>query len=360
MATVKGVWVWNDTVIFNYFTHTGEIVENLKFTSGDLNYDGLVVVDYYGAVSSMMELTYILLNSPFIYFAGNPATISGGLVIADIDQNYKIWDFGETEQEVSDSFYAGLTANAVQQVASDPGPDWANSFIKTASGNKAVEKVWIKQGSSLNVVWEKPLITYTVTNTLTHCTSNNSAKTATQGTSYTATITANSGYTLDGATVSVKMGGTNITSTAYSNGVITIESVTGDIVVRVSAVKDSSQTPVNIIVDLTIKLNNGGIEPNGIMLMSALTGDQRPADNITIGSPQSKFTWENVMYMAGEDLLLFVQSVPQGTYELSIENSPVATATFPRGTPVPLQEYIQLFYGTVFDGQTVRLTLVQQ
>lgn len=78
---------------------------------------------------------------------------------------------------------------------------------------------------------------YTVTNTLTHCTSNNSATSVTHGTSYTATITANSGYTLDGATVSVTMGGTNITSTAYADGVITIANVTGDIVVTVSAVE---------------------------------------------------------------------------------------------------------------------------
>lgn len=239
-------------------------------------------------------------------------------------------------------------------------PDWANCFVKTASGNKAVEKVWIKQGSNLNVVWEPPLVTYTVTNTLTHCKSNNSATSVTHGTSYTATITANSGYTLDGATVSVKMGGTNITSTAYSNGVITIESVTGDIVVRVTAVKEPSQTPVNIIVDLTLKLNNGDLDPNGIMLMSALTGDQRPADNITIGIPQSKFTWENVMYMAGEYLLLYVHTGPQGRYEMSIENRPVATPALPSGTPIPLQEYIQLVYGIVYDGQIVRVTLEQQ
>ena len=250
-----------------------------------------------------------------------------------------------------------LTSKAT---ASVPTPDWANCFVKTSAGNKAVEKVWIKQGSSLNVVWEKPLITYTVTNTLTHCTSNNSAKTATQGTSYTATITANSGYTLDGATVSVTMGGTNITSTAYSNGVITIASVTGDIVVRVSAVQEPSQTPVNIIIDLTVKVNNGGVEPNGIMLMSALTGDQRPADNVTVGNMQAKLSWENVMYMAGEDLLLFVHTVPQGRYDLSIRNRPVATPTFPSSTPVPLQEYIPLVYGTILDGQTVQLTLEQQ
>lgn len=47
---------------------------------------------------------------------------------------------------------SGLTIN--YEAASVPTPDWANCFVKTSSGNKAVEKVWIKKGSNLNLVWE--------------------------------------------------------------------------------------------------------------------------------------------------------------------------------------------------------------
>ena len=75
-----------------------------------------------------------------------------------------------------------------------------------------------------------------VTNTLNHCTSSNGAEQTIKGNPYTATITASAGYTLTGATVSVTMGGTNITSTAYSNGVISIPAVTGALVISVSAV----------------------------------------------------------------------------------------------------------------------------
>lgn len=42
---------------------------------------------------------------------------------------------------------SGLTIN--YEAASVPTPDWANCFVKTASGNKAVEKVWIKQNGQL-------------------------------------------------------------------------------------------------------------------------------------------------------------------------------------------------------------------
>ena len=78
-------------------------------------------------------------------------------------------------------------------------------------------------------------IYWDVTNTLSHCTSSNSAETVLKGGSYTATITASTGYTLTGATVSVTMGETDITSTAYSNGAISIASVTGDLAISVTA-----------------------------------------------------------------------------------------------------------------------------
>ena len=81
-----------------------------------------------------------------------------------------------------------------------------------------------------------PLATqYSVSNTLSHCTSSNAATSISAGSSYRATITASNSYTLTGATVTITMGGANITSTAYSNGVITIANVTGDIAISITA-----------------------------------------------------------------------------------------------------------------------------
>ncbi len=77
---------------------------------------------------------------------------------------------------------------------------------------------------------------YTVTNTLTGCTTSNAAASAIEGSAYSATITASSGYMLTGATVSITMGGTDITSTAYNNGTISIVSVTGNLIITVTAV----------------------------------------------------------------------------------------------------------------------------
>lgn len=80
--------------------------------------------------------------------------------------------------------------------------------------------------------------TYTITNSLTNVTNNNSATNVNEGTNYTATLSANNGYVLD--TVTVTMGGTDITSDVYSNGVINISSVIGNIVIIANAIVQSS------------------------------------------------------------------------------------------------------------------------
>ena len=76
---------------------------------------------------------------------------------------------------------------------------------------------------------------YTVTNTLTGCTSSNAATTVTEGDTYYATITASNGYVLDGATVVVKMGGTVVTELYYADGIINIPDVSGNIEITITA-----------------------------------------------------------------------------------------------------------------------------
>ena len=84
------------------------------------------------------------------------------------------------------------------------------------------------------------VINYTITNTLTNCSNSNNASTIQENSSYTATITASSGYTLDSVTVT--MGGTDVTSTVYNNGTINISAVTGNIVITASATEDTEPT----------------------------------------------------------------------------------------------------------------------
>ena len=74
--------------------------------------------------------------------------------------------------------------------------------------------------------------THTVTNTLTHVSTNNTATQVEDQGSYTATLTADEDYTIQSVTVT--MGGADISS-CYANGVVSIPSVTGDVVITAVA-----------------------------------------------------------------------------------------------------------------------------
>ena len=78
--------------------------------------------------------------------------------------------------------------------------------------------------------------TYAISNELINCTTSNSATSAKENAAYSTTLTANDGYTLTGGTVTVTMGGVDITATAYADGVISIAAVTGDVEIFASAV----------------------------------------------------------------------------------------------------------------------------
>lgn len=78
-----------------------------------------------------------------------------------------------------------------------------------------------------------PVQTCVIANNLTNVTNSNDATAVNSGTAYTATLTPAEGMEMQ--TVTVTMGGVDITSTAYSGGTISIPSVTGDIVITAVA-----------------------------------------------------------------------------------------------------------------------------
>ena len=86
--------------------------------------------------------------------------------------------------------------------------------------------------------------TYTITNNLENASNSNAETSIVEGSAYTATITANSGYDLE--TVTVTMGGVDVTTTAYSNGVINIGNVTGDLVITVTTTAQSAGTTYTV------------------------------------------------------------------------------------------------------------------
>lgn len=116
-----------------------------------------------------------------------------------------------------------------------------------------------------------------VDGTLTNVTSSVSlpATVALSG-SFTATLTANTSCVLN--QVEVIMGGVDITSTAYNEGVITIASVTGDIVITASAVEVITFEDANV---KTICVENWG--------GNVIQGEITPTEAAAVTSFASKF-----------------------------------------------------------------------
>ena len=123
---------------------------------------------------------------------------------------------------------------------------------KTATFNVTVSEV------------ETPATTYTITNNLTNVVTNNPSASVTEGNSYVATLTANSGYTLDNVTVT--MAGTNITSSCYSDGSINISNVTGNIIITASAIKTTTEEAVKYFRDELVGTFSTGTWEDSVMI----------------------------------------------------------------------------------------------
>lgn len=139
--------------------------------------------------------------------------------------------------------------------------DESNNILLTgdlADGTYTI-KYEMDDGSVVNVgsLVVSGIVYVTVTNNLTNCTSDNSAAQAVKGESYSATITADSGYEL--SSVDVTMGGNPVT---VSGGVISIAEVTGDIVITAVAEEIKEAEPVTVDITLTdgIRIGSDGTD----------------------------------------------------------------------------------------------------
>jgi hypothetical protein len=96
---------------------------------------------------------------------------------------------------------------------------------------------------------------YSIVRNLVNCTSDKTTTSVYDGDSYTEAIIANEGYTLRGGNIVITMGGKDITPFLSNTGVLSIDLVTGDIVINVEAVEVVGPQPV-VDLSLTDASNN--------------------------------------------------------------------------------------------------------
>lgn len=144
---------------------------------------------------------------------------------------------------------------------------------------------------------------YTVTNNLTHVLNSNSNASVRDGESYNAILTPDEGYEIN--SVIIEMGLSDITASVYSDGNISIESVTGNIVITAIAIQSSmtAQLPQDGLMgyfDLRNKSYTAGSEGlyyinsdlgNG-MLYSWSNQSSKQGDDIGIKGATGNYTSE--------------------------------------------------------------------
>ena len=170
-------------------------------------------------------------------------TISNGTVQVDYGERY-------TATLTPDSGKA-LTSVMVEM----GGVDISSSAV--SGGDISIVKV--TSDVTITAVASVPSVTYTITLNLTNVASSNTATSISENASYTTTLSPTSGYKKLG-TITVTMGGVDISTSAVSGSTITIAKVTGDIVITCAAV-------------ITNIIDTIGISPN--TRLSTSSGDNR-------------------------------------------------------------------------------------
>lgn len=139
-------------------------------------------------------------------------------------ENSEGTEFGETETYSKTANTAEDTAFCVVTIDLEAGKVYADHYGAGYSRVIAVD------GSVIE--------THDVTNELTNVSNSSIVASVSNEASYVGNLTADSGYVIDSVTIT--MGGVDITDTAYSDGRISIASVTGDVVITATAVVSSS------------------------------------------------------------------------------------------------------------------------
>lgn len=236
--------------------------------------------------------------------------------------------------------------------------DIANNF-KLVSGNSNTIKLMFgtKELSSITInggtVEPTPPATtkYTITNNLSHATNSNTTTSVEKNSSYSANITANSNYRIK--TVTVTMGGVNITNTAYSNGRINISSVTGNVVITVTTESVTSEiTRYTITNNLSHATNSN----------SATSIEENASYNATI-TANSNYRIKNVtVTMYGTDVTDSVYSggriiIPRviGNIVITVTTEYVSSGGDDSNLEGLLKDRLLVWHDE-FDGQTLDTT----
>lgn len=208
------------------------LIEIEGYQDGNMVNTAYYTVDNYVYIE---EVTSVVLNLETLVFTSSDSQTLTATVNPTSQQNNLVWT-------TSDPNIATVVNGVVTPVGN------GDCTIIATCGSKS-------DTCSVSVNISESELNYSISSTLNGCTSSNTATSIENGQTYVTTITEGDTVTLESVTVT--MGGIDITSTAYnsSNKTIGIDIVTGNIVITVNVAY--KVTAINIT-DSAVTLNSTG------------------------------------------------------------------------------------------------------
>lgn len=209
-----------------------------------------------------------------------------GVSLEDADRDYELSSLYVTHDRTAESskdskfasFRSALIPSAGETVADKAASLIRDKRIVTYDLINAFRAA-MSTGNPRVLVW-----TYALTQMLSGCTSSVSATSVNDGEPFTCVLTADEGRRLDSVTVT--MGGTDITSSVYASGTINIASVTGDVAITATTAEISTSHSITTkLSHVTISNSAASVDKNGSYSATVTpdTGYAAPTITVTMG-----------------------------------------------------------------------------
>lgn len=163
-----------------------------------------------------------------------------------------------TQVDYGEAYTATIAADSGKTITSVVvkmgGVDITATAYTASSGAINISKV--TGAVTITAVASVPSVTYNITRNLTNCASSNTANTIAEGASYTTTLSPTGTYKKLG-TITVTMGGTDISASAVSGSTVSITKVTGNIAITCAAVITNIIDTIGISADTRLSTSSG-------------------------------------------------------------------------------------------------------
>lgn len=161
-----------------------------------------------------------------------------------------------SQVEYGDSYTATIAADAGKELTSVVVKMGGVDITSTAVSDGVITIAKVTGAVTITAVAIMPSVSYNITLNLTNAASSNTANTIAEGESYTTTLSPTGTFKKLG-TITVTMGGTDISASAVSGSTVSITRVTGDIAITCAAVVTNIIDTIGISANTRLSTSSG-------------------------------------------------------------------------------------------------------